>query len=141
MMNPPPEHPLVYAVDLTREDIHAMEAFLNDQLGRVYEEVGETGEISFAIRSLIILVSNSAGFLDVLLRVGCPEPWQRDAIVREWGQLRAVAHDFNHCVGYNHDRWWDQVPHYDSADEIAEKERIRRIADAAPIIEDSDDCG
>ncbi|MER5471468.1 hypothetical protein ABZX90_06165 [Streptomyces sp. NPDC002935] len=141
MMNPPSERALVFAADLTREDVRAMEAFLNAQLGRVYEEVGETGETSFAMRSLLILVSDSAGLLDMLLRVERPEPWQRAAIVREWRRLRSTAHDFNHCVGYNHDRWWNQVRHYDSADETAEQERIRRFANVGPLTETADEDG
>ncbi|MFG2851788.1 hypothetical protein ACGFZ9_14100 [Streptomyces mirabilis] len=143
MTNPPSDRTLDYAADLTREDVCALEAFLDAQLGRVYEEVGETGETSFAMRSLLILVSDSAGLLHVLLRVKCPEPWQRAAIVREWQRLRSTAHTFNHRDGYDHDRWWNQVRHYDAADETAEQERIRRFADNWPSTEtaDADDCG
>ncbi|MEU3774201.1 hypothetical protein AB0F11_13525 [Streptomyces sp. NPDC032472] len=139
MMNPPSERTLNYAADLTREDVCALEAFLNAQLARMYEEVGETGETSFAMGSLLILVSDSAGLLDVLLRVEGPEPWQRAAIVREWQRLRSTAHAFNHCDGYDHDRWWKQVPHYDTDDETAEQERIRRFADDGPSTETTDE--
>ncbi|MFF0107715.1 hypothetical protein [Streptomyces hirsutus] len=104
MTNPSPERTLIYAVDLTPEDVRALETFLNAQLGRVSEEVGEAGETSFAMRSLLILVGDSAGFLRQLLTVERPEPWQRAAIVREWQRLRSTAHDFNHCDGYDYDR-------------------------------------
>ena len=124
-----------------REDVRALEAFLNTQLGRVYEKVGTIGETSFALRSLLILVSDSAGFLHVLLRVERPEPWQRAAIVREWQRLCSTAHDFNHCDGYDHDRWWNQVRHYDAVDETAEQERMRRFADDGPSAETTDEDG
>lgn len=62
MTDPPPERTLIYAADLTAEDVRALETFLNAQLGRVSEGVGETGETFFAMRSLLILVSDSAGF-------------------------------------------------------------------------------
>ncbi|MFI6857304.1 hypothetical protein [Streptomyces sp. NPDC050416] len=130
MTNPSSTHGFLYAEDLTHEDVTALETFLNTHLGRVYDEVGPTGEISFAMRSLLILVSDSAGFLHSLLRVKQPEAWQRAAIVREWQRLRSTAADFNHCDGYDHDRWSDQVRHYNPADEAAEQERIRRIVDA-----------
>jgi hypothetical protein len=99
MTTPPFEHALTYAEDLRPEDVRALEAFLNVQLGRVYEEVGETGETSFAMRSLLILVCDSAGLLYTLLAVERPERWQRAAIVREWQRLRSTAHEFNHCDG------------------------------------------
>lgn len=105
MTIPPSKRTLVYAEDLRPEDVHALETFLNVQLGRVYEEVCETGETSFAMRSLLILVCDSAGLLHTLLAVERPETWQRAAIVREWQRLRSTAHEFNHCEGYDHDRW------------------------------------
>ncbi|MEU3981273.1 hypothetical protein AB0F77_14310 [Streptomyces sp. NPDC026672] len=46
MTNSPPERTLIYAVDLTPENVRALETFLNAQLGRVSEDVGETGETS-----------------------------------------------------------------------------------------------
>lgn len=125
------ERALAYAADLTHEDVRALETFINTQLNRVCEEVGETGETSFAMRSLLILVSDSAGFLHALLRLERPDPWQRAAIVREWQRLRGTAHSFNHCDGFDHDRWWNQVRHYDATDEGAEQERIRRLVDDA----------
>ncbi|MEU0964195.1 hypothetical protein ABZ357_01670 [Streptomyces sp. NPDC005917] len=141
MTNPPPEHTLTYAVDLTPENVRALEAFLNAQLGRVSEEVGETGETSFAMRSLLILVCDSAGFLHQLLTVERPEPWQRTAIVREWQRLRSTAFDFNHCDGYDYERWWKQIRHYDAADEAAEQERIRHFATLYPWTDDEADQG
>ncbi|MGW0610181.1 hypothetical protein [Streptomyces sp. NPDC002788] len=133
MTNPSPTRgPLfAFAEDLTSEDVTALETFLNTHLGRMYDEVGPTGEIFFAMRSLLILVSDSAGLLHSLLRVKQPDAWQRAAIVREWQRLRGTAADFNHCDGYDHDRWWDQVRHYNAADEAAEQDRIRRIAASA----------
>jgi hypothetical protein len=131
MTNPSPERGLVFAEDLTNEDVTALETFLNTHLGRVCAEAGPTGEPSFALRSLLILVSDSAGFLHSLLKVEQPDAWQRAAIVREWQRLRSTAKDFNHCDGYDHDRWWDQVRHFSAADEAAEQDRIRRIAGAA----------
>ncbi|MFB0617836.1 hypothetical protein [Streptomyces sp. AGS-58] len=128
MTNPPSERTLTYAEDLRPEDVRALETFLNVQLGRVYEEVGETGETSFAMRSLLRLVGDSAGLLYTLLTVERPETWQRAAIVREWQRLRSTAHEFNHCDGYDHNRWWNQVRHFDASDETAEQDRIRRFA-------------
>ncbi|QJT02440.1 hypothetical protein G9272_20680 [Streptomyces asoensis] len=132
---------LIYAVDLTTENVRALETFLNAQLGRVSEEVGETGETAFAMRSLLILVSDSAGFLYQLVAVERPEPWQQAAIVREWQRLRSTALDFNHCHGYDYDRWWKQIRHYDAADEGAEQERIRHFATLYPWTDDEADQG
>ncbi|MGW5639922.1 hypothetical protein [Streptomyces sp. NPDC003832] len=132
MTTPPSERTLIYAEGLRPEDVHALETFLNVQLGRVYEEAGETGETSFAMRSLLILVCDSAGLLHTLLAVERPETWQRAAIVREWQRLRSTAHEFNHCEGYDHDRWWNQVRHFDASDETNEQDRIRRFADVGP---------
>ncbi|WP_371798486.1 hypothetical protein OG963_04500 [Streptomyces sp. NBC_01707] len=129
MTTPPSERTLTYAEDLRPEDVRALEAFLNVQLGRVYDKVGQTGETSFAMRSLLILVCDSAGLLYTLLAVERPETWQRAEIVREWQRLRSTAHDFNHCEGYDHDRWFNQVRHFDASDETAEQDRIRRFAD------------
>ncbi|MCL7380355.1 hypothetical protein [Streptomyces sp. 35G-GA-8] len=131
MTSPQSEPTLAYAADLTHEDVIALTTFLNVQLGRVYKEVGATGETSFAMQSLLILVSDSAAFLHTLLRLEQPEPWQRAAIVREWQRLRSTARSFNHRDGFDHDRWWNQVRHYDATDESAEEERIRRFADGA----------
>lgn len=141
MTNSPFERTLTYAEELTSEDIRALEAFLNAQLGRVYEEVGETGEISFAMRALLILVSDSTGLLCTLLRVERPDKWQRAMIVREWQRLRSTAKDFNHCEGYDYGRWWNQVQHFDAADEAAEQERIGRFAESGPYIETYDEHG
>ncbi|WGD42854.1 hypothetical protein [Streptomyces cathayae] len=138
MTNPPSERTLTYAEDLRLEDVRALETFLNVQLGRVYEEVGETGETSFAMQSLLILVCDSAGLLYALLAVERPETWQRAAIVREWQRLRSTAHAFNHCEGYDHDRWWNQVRYFDASDETAEHDRIRRFADVGPYPETRD---
>ncbi|GGV71538.1 hypothetical protein GCM10010294_31020 [Streptomyces griseoloalbus] len=135
MTGPKSERTLTYAAELTREDIIALETFLNTQLGRVYEAVGRTGETSFAMQSLLILVSDSAGFLHTLLRLERPDPWQRAAIVREWQRLRSTAHPFNHCDGFDHDRWWNEVRHYDATDERAERERILRFVDEAVLDE------
>ncbi|MGC9378098.1 hypothetical protein [Streptomyces sp. MH13] len=93
------------------------------------------------MRSLLILVSDSAGFLHQLLTVERPEPWQRAAIVREWQRLRSAALDFNHCDGYDYDRWWKQIRHYDAADEAAEQERIRHFATLNPWADDEADQG
>ncbi|MBC6465624.1 hypothetical protein HKK74_08965 [Actinomadura alba] len=135
-MNSPFERTITYAEDLTPEDIRGLETFLNVQLGQVYEEVGETGEISFAMRALLRLVSDSAGLLDTLLRVERPDTWQRAMIVREWQRLRSTASDFNHCDGYDHGRWWYQVRHFDAADEAAEQEQIRQFAETGPYIDE-----
>ncbi|MFE5588364.1 hypothetical protein [Kitasatospora sp. NPDC056531] len=132
MTIPPSERTLTFAEDLRSEDVRALETFLNVQLGRVYEEVGETGETSFAMRSLLRLVCDSAGLLYTLLAVDRPERWQRAAIVREWQRLRSTAHEFNHREGYDHDRWWNQVRHFDASDESAEQDRIRRLTGVGP---------
>lgn len=107
MTNSPFDRTLTYAEGLRPEGVGALETFLNIQLGRVYEEVGETGETSFAMRSLLRLVCDSAGLLLTLLAMERPETWQRAAIVREWQRLRSTAHEFNHCEGFDHDRWWN----------------------------------
>ncbi|MFB7915883.1 hypothetical protein [Streptomyces sp. NPDC056061] len=133
MTAPPSERTLIYAEDLRPEDVRALETFLNVQLGRVYEGVGETGETSFAMRSLLILVCGSAELLYTLLAVERPQTWQRAAIVREWQRLRSTAHEFNHCEGYDHDHWWNQVRHFDASDETAEQDRIRRFADVPSL--------
>ncbi|MEV6421046.1 hypothetical protein [Streptomyces sp. NPDC051662] len=135
MTTPPSERTLIYAEDLRPEDVRALETFLNVQLGRVYEEVGETGETSFAMRSLLILVCDSATLLYTLLAVERPQMWQRAAIVWEWQRLRSTAHEFNHCEGYDHDRWWNQVGHFDASDETAEQDRIRGFVDVGPYPE------
>ncbi|MFN1190567.1 hypothetical protein [[Kitasatospora] papulosa] len=135
MTGPEFESTLAYAADLTREDVTALETFLNTQLGRIYEVVGDTGETSFAMQSLLILVSDSAGFLRALLRLEQPDSWQRAAIVREWQRLRSTAHPFNHCEGFNHVRWWSQVRHYDAIDERAEQKRTIRFAGEAVLDE------
>ncbi|GAA3791957.1 hypothetical protein ACFS5L_06750 [Streptomyces phyllanthi] len=135
MTTQPSERTLTYAEDLRPEDVRALETFLNAQLGRVYEEVGETGETSFAMRSLLRLVCDSAGLLHELLVVERPERWQRATIVREWQRLRSTAHEFNHCEGYVHGRWWNQVRHFNASDETAEQDRIRLFADAGPYPE------
>ncbi|MGW2352789.1 hypothetical protein [Actinacidiphila glaucinigra] len=122
----PSERALTYAEEVTLEDVSALETFLYVQLKRVCEEVGETGETSFAMRSLLILISDSAGFLRTLITVERPEMWQRAAIVREWQRLRSAAHDFNHCEGYDHDRWWRQLRHFNARDEATERDRIRQ---------------
>jgi hypothetical protein len=129
MTTPPSQHALTHAEDLGPEDVRALEAFLDVQLGRVYEEVGETGETSFAMRSLLILVCDSAELLYTLLAVERPESWQRAAIVREWQRLRSTAYEFNHCEGYDHERWCSQVRHFDASEETVEQDRIHRFAD------------
>ncbi|MDI2127716.1 hypothetical protein [Yinghuangia seranimata] len=130
MPNPSPERTLTYARDVTREDVRALDTFLYRQLERVSDQVGETGETAFAMRALISLVSNSAAFLDALVQVEQPEAWQQRMIVTEWQRLRGTAKDFNHCDGYDQDRWWNEIRHYDAAEEAAEQARIRRITDA-----------
>ncbi|MFG2756760.1 hypothetical protein [Streptomyces wuyuanensis] len=120
----PSERTLTYAEDLTPEDVRALEAFLYVQLERVCDGVGETGETSFAMRSLLRLISDSAGFLRTLIAAERPNTWQRAAIVREWQRLRSTAHEFNHCDGYDHGRWWHQVRHFDARDQAAEQNRI-----------------
>ncbi|MEU3551647.1 hypothetical protein [Streptomyces longwoodensis] len=124
---PQPSGPtLTYAEEITPEDVRSLEAFLNAEWDRVYEQVGETGETAFAMRSLLRLISDSAGFLLALVTVECPDAWQRAAIVREWQRLRSTAHEFNHCDGYDHGRWWHQVQHFDAHAEAAEEDRLRQ---------------
>ncbi|MFF1969304.1 hypothetical protein ACFVW5_37870 [Streptomyces sp. NPDC058232] len=123
-MPQPSGRALTYAEEITPEDIRALEAFLYVQWDRVYEEVGQTGETAFAMRSLLRLISDSAGFLHTLITVERPDAWQRAAIVREWQRLRSTAHEFNHCDGYDHGRWWHQVQHFDARDEASEQDRI-----------------
>lgn len=84
------------------------------------------------MRSLLTLVCDSAGLLHTLLAVERPKTWQRAAIVREWQRLRSTAHEFNHCEGYEHDRWWNRVRRFDASDETNEQDRIGRFADVGP---------
>ncbi|MFB7754670.1 hypothetical protein ACFC18_34495 [Streptomyces sp. NPDC056121] len=135
MMSPQSDRTLTYAAHVTREDVRALEMFLNTQLDRVSEEVGETGETSLAMRSLLILVSDSVGLLQALLRLGRRDPWPRAAIVREWQRRHSTAHPFNHCDGFDRDPWWKQVRHYEATDERAEQERSHRLADDAVLDE------
>jgi hypothetical protein len=130
--NLPHKRRLTFAEDLTPEDVHELEAFLNVHLGRVYDEVGPSGEISFALRALLILVSDSSGMLASLLKVEDPDTWQRTVIVREWSRLRGTAMDFNHCDGYNHALWWEPIRHYNAADMADEQSRIRQARGAKP---------
>ncbi|MER5920203.1 hypothetical protein [Streptomyces mirabilis] len=109
-----------------------LEAFLNVHLGRVYDKVGPSGEISFSLRALLILVSDSAAMLAALVKVEDPDTWKRTAIVREWSRLRGTAMDFNHCDGYNHALWWEPIRHYNAADEADEQIRIRQAWGTEP---------
>lgn len=115
-----------YAEEITPEDVRSLEAFLYEQWDRVYEEVGETGETSFAMRSLLRLISDSAGHLHALVTVEHLDAWQQAAVVREWQRLRSTAHEFNHRDGYDHGRWWHQVRHFDARTEGAEQDRVRQ---------------
>lgn len=130
--NLPNERRLTFAEDLTPEDVHELEAFLNVHLGRVYDKVGPSGEISFSLRALLILVSDSAAMLAALVKVEDPDTWKRTAIVREWSRLRGTAMDFNHCDGYNHALWWEPIRHYNAADEADEQIRIRQAWGTEP---------
>ncbi|MDX3087375.1 MULTISPECIES: hypothetical protein [Streptomyces] len=133
MPNLPNERRIAFAKDLTAEDVNELEAFLRVHVGRVYDEVGPSGEISFALRVLLFLVSDSAGMLSALLKVEGPDTWQRSVIVREWSRLRGTAMDFNHCDGYNHALWWEPIRHYDAADEAEEQSRIRQAQGAQVV--------
>ncbi|WP_438303563.1 hypothetical protein ACSHXN_21845 [Streptomyces sp. HUAS TT11] len=126
MSNLPHECRLTFAENLTPDDVHELEAFLMVHLGRVHDEVGSSGEISFALRALLILISDSAGTLTALLGLENPDAWQRSMIVGEWRRLRGTAMDFNHCDGYNHALWWNPIRHCNAADEADEQGRIRR---------------
>lgn len=112
------EQDLIYAKDLTRDDVRALERFLNTEIGRVSDNVGETGETAFAVNALIILISSSAGVLDFLLEVEHPSEWQKAMIVHEWQRLRGIAHPFNHCDGYDHQRWWNRIDRYDQSEPV-----------------------
>ncbi|MFD7972850.1 hypothetical protein [Streptomyces clavifer] len=124
-----PEKPapaLRYAEQLTYENVRDLETFCYQQLERLHEQVGATGELTFALEALSIYVSNSVGLLEHLLKTDPAgrADWQKAAIVREWQQLRATAHPFNHRDGFDWDRWWTNLEHYDAAGEAAFRARI-----------------
>lgn len=118
------ERKLAFAQDITRDDVRALEGFLHTQLGRVSEEVGETGETAFAMHALVILVSDSAGLLHMLLKVEQPDWWQKAMIVREWQRLRLIAHPYNHCDGFDHELWWHRIDRYDADDTFITQRRL-----------------
>ncbi|MEU2489611.1 hypothetical protein ACN6K8_001551 [[Kitasatospora] papulosa] len=125
-MSEKPAPVLRYAEQLTYENVRDLEAFCYQQLERLHGQVGETGELSFAMGALSRYVSNSAGLLEHLLKTDPADrvDWQKAAIVREWQQLRATAHPFNHRDGFDWDRWWTHLEHHDAADEAAFRGRI-----------------
>ncbi|WP_406387304.1 hypothetical protein [Streptomyces sp. NBC_00887] len=44
--------------------------------------------------------------------------------MREWQQLRPLAHPFNHSDGFDWDRWWTHLEHHDAAGEAVFRARI-----------------
>ncbi|MDI2129134.1 transposase [Yinghuangia seranimata] len=118
------ERKLVFAQDITREDVRVLEEFLHTQLGRVSDRVGESGETAFAINALVSLVADSAGLLHMLLKVKQPDWWQKAMIVSEWQRLRLIAHPYNHCDGFDHERWWRRIDRYDADDTFITQRRL-----------------
>ncbi|MER5556715.1 hypothetical protein ABT001_34550 [Streptomyces sp. NPDC002793] len=104
-----PEKPapaLRYAEQLTYENVRDLETFCYQQLERLHEQVGETGELSFALEALSIYVSTSAGMLEHLLKT---DP--------------AVRTDWH--------RWWTHLEHHDAAGEADFRAGIVTVAEEA----------
>ncbi|MFE7214528.1 hypothetical protein ACFU93_32210 [Streptomyces sp. NPDC057611] len=59
---------------------------------------------------------------------------QRAAIVREGQWLCCPAHEFGHCDGHDHARWWDQVRHFAAA-ATAEHDWAWRFGNTGPHVE------
>ncbi|MFJ1774960.1 hypothetical protein ACIOFQ_32745 [[Kitasatospora] papulosa] len=132
-MSEKPAPVLRFAEQLTYENVRDLEAFCYQQLERLHGQAGETGELSFAMGALSRYVSTSAGMLEHLLKTdpAARTQWQKAAILREWQQLRATAHPFNHRDGFDWDRWWTHLEHYDAADEGAFRAGIAAVAEEA----------
>ncbi|MFJ8752940.1 hypothetical protein ACIREO_26925 [Streptomyces sp. NPDC102441] len=83
--------------------------------------------------SRYVSASASAGMLENLLKTDPAERTESQtvAIVREWQQLRATAHPFNHCDGFDWDRWWNSLQHYDAAGEAAFRARVTAAVEKA----------
>ncbi|WP_371621486.1 hypothetical protein OG245_00145 [Streptomyces sp. NBC_01116] len=69
--------------------------------------------------------------LEYLLKTDPAERAEREkaAIVREWQQLRATAHPFNHREDFDWDYWWNPLEHYDATGEAAFRARIAAAAE------------
>ncbi|MFC7895416.1 hypothetical protein [Streptomyces sp. NPDC057381] len=77
---------------ITRDDVLALEAFIYSQLRPVQDAAGETGDTFCVLRSLEILVCDSAGLLLALLdRVGRGQEEQSTTMLREWNRLWTTA--------------------------------------------------
>ncbi|WP_331724098.1 hypothetical protein [Streptomyces rubiginosohelvolus] len=126
-----PARVLRYAEQLTYENVLDLEAFCYQQLERLQDQVGETGELSFAMRALSRYVSTSVVMLEYLLKTDPAErtEWEKAAIVREWQHLRATAHPFNHREDFDWDYWWNPLEHYDATGEAAFRARIAAAAE------------
>jgi hypothetical protein len=100
-----PLRSLRYVDDITREDVLALEAFIYSQLRPIQDAAGETGDTFRALRSLEILVCDSAGLLLALLDRGGPDQGERSTMLREWNRLWTNASWWNYRDGYDSDRW------------------------------------
>ncbi|WPB88141.1 hypothetical protein [Streptomyces malaysiensis] len=129
-MSTEPLHSLRYVDDVTRDDVLALEAFIYSQLRPVQDAAGETGDTFCALRSLEILVCDSAGLLLALLdRVGQGQE-ERSTMLREWNRLWTTASWWNCRDGYDSDRW-NRLEHVDAAAEASHRAEIARAQAAA----------
>ncbi|MFE1013748.1 hypothetical protein ACFW4M_20930 [Streptomyces sp. NPDC058794] len=129
-MSTEPHRSLRYVDDITREDVLALEAFIYSQLQPVQDAAGETGDTFCALRSLEILVSDSAGLLLALLDQGGCDPEERFVMLREWNRLRTTASWWEYRDGYDTDRW-NRLEHVDAAAEASHRAEIARVQAAA----------
>ncbi|WP_406307193.1 hypothetical protein OHA61_39380 [Streptomyces sp. NBC_00885] len=125
-MSAEPERAMHYAGDITRDDVLALEAFIYAQLRPVQDAAGETGDTFCALRSLEILVCDSAGILLALLKQDECSQEQRLTILREWNRLRSTASWWDYRDGYDTNRW-NRMNHVDAAAEAAHQAEIARI--------------
>ncbi|WP_405594115.1 hypothetical protein OG741_01050 [Streptomyces sp. NBC_01410] len=129
-MSAEPERAVRYADDITRDDVLALEAFIYARLRPVQDAVGETGDTFCALRSLEILVCDSAGILLALLKENERSHEQRLTILREWNRLRSTASWWDYRDGYD-TKCWNRVNHVDAVAEAAHHAEIARIHAAA----------
>lgn len=130
MVSTEPHRSLRYVDDITRDDVLALEAFIYSQLRPVQDAAGETGDTFCALRSLEILVCDSAGLLLALLDRGGRGQEERSTMLREWNRLRTTASWWEYRDGYDIGRW-NRLEHVDAAAEAQHDAEIARIQAAA----------
>ncbi|UUU36748.1 hypothetical protein JIX56_46970 [Streptomyces sp. CA-210063] len=124
-MSTEPLRSLRYVDDITRDDVLTLEAFIYSQLRPVQDAAGETGDTFCALRSLEILVCDSAGLLLALLDRSGRGQEERSTMLREWNRLWTTASWWNYRDGYDTDRW-NRLDHVDAAAEASHHAEIAR---------------